>query len=164
MSSCANECGRPAEPQTGLGRPPVCCGEKCREERKVKLNAKYRVAHKAHRAVYNAKWAAENRDRRAANQSKNRASRSIKEHRRRARQRGARSAPYTRLGIWEREEGLCGLCGLPADPHDWHLDHAIPLGPGDDTPENVQVAHPLCNLRKNLEDKRMLAEWRRLLR
>ncbi len=51
--------------------------------------------------------------------------------------------------IWKRDGGICGLCGLAADARNWHLDHILPLAlGGPHTNDNVQVAHPSCNLRK----------------
>jgi 5-methylcytosine-specific restriction endonuclease McrA len=53
------------------------------------------------------------------------------------------------LVVYERDSGLCGLCGGPVDPDDWHLDHVVPLAKGGHhIYDNVQVAHPRCNLAK----------------
>jgi 5-methylcytosine-specific restriction endonuclease McrA len=84
-------------------------------------------------------------------------------HKRKARKRGVKSEPYTRQGVWNRDKGICGICNLPADPNKWHLDHIIPLGPGEDIFQNVQVTHPKCNLFKASEDKKIIAEWRKSL-
>lgn len=54
-----------------------------------------------------------------------------------------------KLAIWERDGGVCGICREAADLSDWHLDHVIPLSRGGaHSPENTQVAHPVCNLKK----------------
>lgn len=51
--------------------------------------------------------------------------------------------------VFERDLGLCGLCLGPVDLADWHLDHIVPLAlGGTHTYDNVQVSHPLCNLKK----------------
>lgn len=80
-------------------------------------------------------------------------------NRRRARQRGAYRENVERQKVWERDEGVCGICGEGADMDDWHLDHIIPLGPGEHSYENVRVAHPRCNIAKGADDKRVLAQW-----
>lgn len=62
--------------------------------------------------------------------------------------------PINRYDIYERDNGTCRLCGEPVDKDNFHLDHIVPrlLG-GVHRPENVQIAHPACNVRKsaNLE-------------
>lgn len=51
--------------------------------------------------------------------------------------------------VYERDAGVCGICGSVVQPDDWHLDHIIPLAAGGPhIYENVQVAHPRCNLVK----------------
>lgn len=51
--------------------------------------------------------------------------------------------------VFERDAGVCGICGKEVQSDDWHLDHIIPLAAGGShTYGNVQVSHPLCNLRK----------------
>lgn len=80
-------------------------------------------------------------------------------NRRRARQRGAYKENIDRQKVWERDEGICGICEQPANMEDWHLDHIIPLGPGEHSYENVRVSHPECNIAKGSEDKQLLAEW-----
>lgn len=55
-----------------------------------------------------------------------------------------------RLVVLEREDGVCGICGEDVDPFDFHVDHIIPLcEQGEHSYENLQIAHPLCNQRKN---------------
>lgn len=57
--------------------------------------------------------------------------------------------PIVRAVVWDRDEGTCGICKEPAHPDDWHLDHVIPVAAGGWTGyDNVQVAHPYCNLSK----------------
>lgn len=69
---------------------------------------------------------------------------------RRARKRNApRVEVVDRAAIWERDGGKCHLCHKPCDPKDWHLDHVMPLSRGGEhAPENVAVAHPVCNMRR----------------
>lgn len=69
---------------------------------------------------------------------------------------GAAQEPYTREGIFERDNWVCQLCGERIDPAiQWpqqrsaSIDHRVPLSlGGDDTPENVQAAHLSCNVGK----------------
>jgi 5-methylcytosine-specific restriction endonuclease McrA len=79
---------------------------------------------------------------------------------------GARSEPYARLDIFNRDGWICGICEEPIDPAikgrksgAASLDHIIPISlGGDDTPENVQAAHFGCNSGKcNRVDEALLA-------
>ncbi len=46
---------------------------------------------------------------------------------------------------------MCGICGEDVDPFDFQVDHIVPLVHGGlHNYENSQVAHPLCNQRKNV--------------
>lgn len=61
-----------------------------------------------------------------------------------------RSLPQaTRMAVLRRDRGICGICWRPVDPDDFHVDHIYPviLG-GSDAMDNLQTAHPLCNLVK----------------
>lgn len=50
--------------------------------------------------------------------------------------------------VFERDEGVCGICGEPVVGA-FHVDHIIPLSKGGShSYDNVQLAHPTCNLRK----------------
>lgn len=74
---------------------------------------------------------------------------SLHKQRKRARKRAVPCEPIMRTEIFERDEGLCGICGEAVDPANWHLDHIVPLARGGHhVHENVQVAHPACNMRK----------------
>lgn len=51
--------------------------------------------------------------------------------------------------VLQRDLGVCGICG-EAIMEDFHLDHILPLSRGGEhCYENVQLAHPFCNLSKN---------------
>jgi len=64
-----------------------------------------------------------------------------------------------RQAVYERDRWLCGLCGervdrdwSPDDPNRPSLDHIIPVSVGgSDGPENLQLAHLACNVRKKSE-------------
>jgi hypothetical protein len=54
-----------------------------------------------------------------------------------------------RQQVIDRDGYLCQLCGNDVEPTDVHLDHVYPrsLG-GSNEPNNLQVTHSQCNLRK----------------
>jgi hypothetical protein len=55
----------------------------------------------------------------------------------------------SRSKVWKRDAGLCGICGEAANPQSWHLDHITPLSRGGlHCYANVQVSHPMCNMKK----------------
>jgi 5-methylcytosine-specific restriction endonuclease McrA len=68
----------------------------------------------------------------------------------------ARQEPYRRIEIFERDRWICQLCGDPViqtlvhpDPGCASIDHILPISlGGDDTPDNVQLAHLSCNVAK----------------
>lgn len=75
--------------------------------------------------------------------------------RRRARKKGAFVETVRRAVIYARDGWVCQLCGEPVpkvpypDPLSPSLDHVIPLiRGGKHAPDNVQLAHLRCNLRK----------------
>lgn len=81
----------------------------------------------------------------------------------------AKSIPYARLDIFNRDGWVCGICGKGIDPlikgrqsGAASLDHIVPVSfGGDDTPENVQAAHFGCNSGKcNRVDETLLAAAR----
>jgi hypothetical protein len=97
------------------------------------------------------RWNAENPEKtRAAKQHYKRSDAGRSKARLRQLRMAGLDAEYlSRQMIWERDSGLCHLCGEPAEPHNWHLDHVIPLARGGShTYDNVAVSHPSCNLRK----------------
>lgn len=61
-----------------------------------------------------------------------------------------RSLPaLLRAQIIERDGLTCRLCWLPVDSNDVHIDHIHPVAlGGSDHPDNLQVTHSLCNIRK----------------
>lgn len=53
--------------------------------------------------------------------------------------------------VFERDRGVCGICGEVIDPSYFDLDHVIPLAKGGrHSYANIQLAHPLCNIRKGV--------------
>lgn len=77
-------------------------------------------------------------------------------HRRRARERGARTAPVVRYRIYERDRWRCYICrkkvrrsAIAPHPLAPTLDHVIPLSQGGaHEPANVRTAHFICNSRR----------------
>jgi 5-methylcytosine-specific restriction endonuclease McrA len=58
-----------------------------------------------------------------------------------------------RATIYHRDNGRCGICGGEVDPDSFHLDHIIPFSRGGvHDPGNIQLAHPLCNLKKGARE------------
>lgn len=80
-----------------------------------------------------------------------------KNRRRRARLLDAWDEPVSVDRLYARDEGRCGVCGDPVDralawPDKWSLtvDHILPLARGGrHSPANCQIAHAVCNSRKN---------------
>jgi 5-methylcytosine-specific restriction endonuclease McrA len=64
----------------------------------------------------------------------------------------------TPLVVLEEADGLCGICGEDVDPFDYHIDHIVPIPDGGDhCYENVQLAHPSCNVEKGHAERRARA-------
>jgi 5-methylcytosine-specific restriction endonuclease McrA len=60
------------------------------------------------------------------------------------------SVPYTRDEIIERDHQTCWICEQFVPDDDLHLDHLIPIQHGGpDCPDNVAVAHKVCNLTRS---------------
>lgn len=121
-----------------------CC---CEQHGKVHSHRLYRAAGKEKREPWN--------DRRRNNY-----------HRRRARKEGTTtSGPVRRSEVAARDQWHCHLCAEPVnrhlvwpDPMSASLDHVVPLSRGGThTPDNVRLAHLVCNTRKNnrLESERL---------
>lgn len=108
------------------------------KEEELKRQAKYAITHKEKIAEYMAEYYVEKKKDPAFKAQRN----GIK-HRRNARKLGAKTDNHTRQEVWDREKGICGICNKLADEDDWHKDHIIPLGPGNDVFENVRVTHSL---------------------
>lgn len=113
------------------------------------------------RLARTAEWRAENPDKlRAQNRAwvdANRGRKHAKDHRRRARLLDAFVEDVDPQVVWTRDRGICGICSETIDPAlVWPdkrartIDHVIPLARGG-THEyaNVQLAHMVCNARKN---------------
>lgn len=99
------------------------------------------AAHKRHRERHPQVWTDARRD---------------AYHRRRARKQAAATGRPVRMAeIRQRDADTCGLCGDPVGNERWphplspSLDHVVPLSRGGaHDPDNVQLAHLSCNVRK----------------
>jgi len=70
---------------------------------------------------------------------------------RRARKADAFIEAVDRQVVFARDAGLCGICQQGVEPANWHLDHIQPLSKGGQhSYDNVQVSHPVCNMRKHI--------------
>jgi 5-methylcytosine-specific restriction endonuclease McrA len=69
----------------------------------------------------------------------------LKIHKRRAKTR----VDIDKTLIYNWHTKVCGICNLPIEDK-FHIDHKVPLAKGGlHVVENLQLAHPVCNLRKN---------------
>ena len=69
-----------------------------------------------------------------------------RQNQKRARQGGR---DYRRWEIYERDGGICYLCGEWVSDETYTIDHTIPISQGgEDTYDNVAVAHWRCNSSK----------------
>ena len=69
--------------------------------------------------------------------------------RRRAEKMGAQAVHIRLEDIAKRESRICYLCGREVSVHEMSFEHVLPLCEGGShTPENVRLAHRLCNSRK----------------
>jgi 5-methylcytosine-specific restriction endonuclease McrA len=68
---------------------------------------------------------------------------------RRARQHDAFIEDIDGIILYERDMGICGICKTVVNFTAFHIDHVVPLSKGGlHKYENVQIAHPLCNIKK----------------
>jgi len=65
---------------------------------------------------------------------------------RRRSERERQTGPISRQAIYQRDGGICGICRKPVPADDFHLDHIDPTG--SHGPENLRIAHPLCNVHR----------------
>ena len=128
----------------------------------------YREAHRAQRLLAFRAWHAAHRDeanarRKAeyeANKEREREYRRLyrlrhlqEEHahsaRRRAQKAGVPSERIERQRVYNRDKGICGICRRRVSVKQFSIDHIIPLARGGHHRyTNVQIAHPICNSRK----------------
>lgn len=116
-------------------------------ERVTEYKRAWRIIHKKRLAEKDLAWA-------RANPEKVRA----RGQRRRARKHNAEGT-HTAADIqaqYKAQKGKCYYCSVKVSDT-YHVDHIVPLSRGgSDDPENIVIACPICNLRKN--DK-LPSEW-----
>lgn len=124
-------------------------------------NARWRANHPEQAKVNVEAWRAANPERAAEQLREWRKANPelvvAKLHRRRARLLDAFVEDVDRMVVWGRDNGLCGICGEWVDPElPWPeklsktLDHVVPLSRGGKhSYANAQIAHAVCNSRKN---------------
>lgn len=131
-----------------------CECQPCSDYRKADNSRK---RDRSDRSEYLRQWREANKDR-VREYEKSRSSKfpgrsTIFNRRRRARLRKIASDRYTLEDLYEESGGVCCLCEQPVDmslsgldPWGPTVDHAMPISlGGDDTIDNVQLAHRRCN-------------------
>ena len=114
-------------------------------------NRKYHVSHCAARTAATAAWRAEHPEYAADYLAAHR-----EEYRAHCRNRRSRilgnGGTHTAADVraqYDRQRGRCYWCGEKVGRH-YHVDHVVPIAlGGSNGPENLVVACPSCNLRKN---------------
>jgi 5-methylcytosine-specific restriction endonuclease McrA len=123
------------------------------QERARRVKAAYAAQNVERFREWKAKWRESNPEYHInwerANRKRARQLKRKSEAKRRAKKRGLLAEDVCPEEIFNRDSGVCGICLAPVDPSNWHLDHIVPLAlGGPHVSENVQVTHPLCNMRK----------------
>lgn len=132
--------------------------ERCRKNRAVACGLCLAAA-----AKYSREQVAKNPDKYRERKRRSRQKNGHVTSRDRAKKNGGQYAYYTRKQIFDRDGYDCYLCQEPVDltaPHvlgqlGWetypHVEHVVPLAlGGDDTLENVKIAHAKCNIDKGV--------------
>ena len=113
---------------------------------------RYRAANPENARAQKQRWVDSNRER--YREQKRAYAKAHPEHgrmkiaRRRARQRQVTVGEIDYRRVIARCEWTCGICGCPIEGA-YHFDHIMPLAAGGPhTEENLQMAHPRCNVMK----------------
>lgn len=128
---------------------------------RAKAHRRWREKYPEHDRARRAEWRNANRQRMAESNKAwvlaNPEKVTRKNDRRRAILLDAYVEDVDRMELWERDKGICGICGEWIDPElPWPekmsktLDHVIPITKGGKHSwANAQIAHAVCNSRKN---------------
>jgi 5-methylcytosine-specific restriction endonuclease McrA len=139
-----------------------------KKERKMAKRLENRTPRQIKHAEYMVEWYKKHPGYNTANVKRWRQERGGAERRRKA------WSSVTRMGIsteWRealikhmlvRDGNLCGICHVPMIPGDETIDHIVSdnLGGGSE-PENLQLAHPVCNNRKGTGDPSAPGKFKR---
>jgi 5-methylcytosine-specific restriction endonuclease McrA len=125
------------------------------EANRERRNANWRArsgAWKEQRAATKAAWHERNRDdvlaRKKAHRDDHPSWNLTADAKRRGRKRGTFVAKIDLAAVLAASQGRCGICGQPLSDK-IHFDHIVPIARGGShTQDNLQAAHPKCNLRK----------------
>ena len=94
-------------------------------------------------------WERLTQERRIRNWMIQRRRRADKQARIRAEKMGAVAVHVELDEIIKRDGNRCYLCGKETSVHDVSFEHVVPLiGGGSHTPENIRLAHRVCNSKK----------------
>lgn len=159
---------------SGKGPAPSLCPA-CRTAKDAQRAIEWAKSHPEATRFHKVRWAALNPDKviaareraepaaelrrrvyQAENADRVRAWKRDRESRRRALRMSATVVVFRSIDIFIRDLWTCGICREPVDQTARHpdasspsLDHIIPLSRGGaHEPENVQLAHLSCNMRK----------------
>lgn len=140
-------------------KPYPRCKSCVREDQLV-----YAAAHRVEARNRKKEWYSRNQDRAIAyssewnqnNKSRRRITAAAAQNRRRARRKNSLVETYSRIDIFDRDNGVCYLCKESIDitlewpdPRSFTVDHIQPISKGgSDTPSNVSASHWICNLSK----------------
>jgi 5-methylcytosine-specific restriction endonuclease McrA len=147
--SCCKTCAN-ARRRARRGTHPETVREQSREywaskrERQRELRRQSYIRHREARLADAKAW-------QEANPEKVRETRRRSQAKRRAQMLSAPLGERVEIdAVVLRDEGRCGICNEDLSSADFHVDHIVPLARGGaHCMSNVQLAHPLCNIRKN---------------
>lgn len=131
----------------------IYCSRDCKdnrngtkEERKERKLIYYRKYREEHREKYKQYFRVHYQENKESIKIKNN---DLRQLRRAIRITG--SGEYIdRLGLYQRDRGICGICGKKVENGEISIDHIIPITRGGThTWGNVQLAHTNCNRRRN---------------
>lgn len=120
------------------------------EKNKDKFHAYYE-SHKEEVRDKNKRYYAENRTyyRQYANQNRDRYRTHCRNRRARIKKAGGMHTASDIQAQYERQKGRCFYCGKKVGDK-YHVDHVVPVAlGGHNGPENLVIACPDCNYRKN---------------
>lgn len=131
-------------------------------ERYQEWGREWREHNAEHVRMYWQDWYAENREEHLARrkatydpdykrQHRNPETNRIHVDARRAKLAGVDAQRIPRTELYERDNGTCRICRTRVEPHEWELDHIVPIAlGGTHTWNNVQATCRPCNRAKHI--------------